>query len=219
MKISLKKSPDRGPIPKPTISRLCKIYRMLEDIGKDDQETISSKEIGKRIGAGSHTIRKDIGYLGEKGTSGAGYNASKLRAQIAERFGFDIEKRACIVGLGRLGTAIMNYEKILNQNFRIVAGFDSSINKLETIRTDIPVYPTYEISDVVKRENIKLAVITTPVDAAEKVCRHLIDGGVQGIINFSPKILHPPSDMVHINNIDLVDEFRFLSAQYTLDQK
>lgn len=141
-------------IPKPTISRLCKIYSLLEELEDKGQLKLSSNEIGRRLGVGSHNIRKDLTYLGETGTTGSGYEIKKLKDQIAESLGFTRKRKACIVGLGKMGTAILSNEMFFSKNFDIIAGFDTNINRLETLKIDIPLYPTYDIPVVVKREKL-----------------------------------------------------------------
>ena len=57
-------------IPQPTLIRLCGIYQFLSVMEKDGILRISSNELEKKIGIPSHTIRKDINYLGEIGNTG-----------------------------------------------------------------------------------------------------------------------------------------------------
>jgi len=111
----------------------------------------------------------------------------------------------------------MNYEKLLTDNFKIVAGFDSSINRLETIITEIPVYPTHQIEEIIKGQNIELAVLTVPGEAAENTVEKLVLAGIRGIVNFSPVILNENRKDVYITNIDVLGEFRYLSAMFTLN--
>jgi redox-sensing transcriptional repressor len=217
--ITKRKSRITGYIPQPALSRLCKIYTLLEEMNEKRETSISSHDIGKRLGVGSHNIRKDIGYLGEAGTSGAGYEIAKIKASIEDTLGFKKERNACIIGLGSLGSVIINYQTLPFPCFNIVAGFDSNINKLETIQTTIPVYPTYEIPAIVKREHIELAVVTEPDRNIEKITERLIEEGIKGIINFTPVLLSSPVESVSIRNIDIITEFRYLSALFTLNNK
>jgi redox-sensing transcriptional repressor len=206
----------KGQIPQPALGRLCKIYNLMEELEEKGGSSISSQDIGKRLGVGSHNIRKDIGFLGETGTSGSGYEIAKLKSNIEKKLGFARQRSACIIGLGSLGSVIMNYQDLPFPCFTIVAGFDSNINKLETIQTTIPVYPTYEIQSVIQRDNIELAVITEPDRNIEKITERLIEGGIKGIINFTPVILSSDLESVYIRNIDIMTEFRYVSALFTL---
>ncbi len=206
-------------IPKPSIGRLCIIYSLLEELEAQGAVSVSSNEIGEKIGVGSHSVRKDISYLGEVGRVGAGYEIAKLRKHIGEKLGLDVERKACVVGLGKLGTAILQNDKLFSNNFKIVAGFDSNINKVETMVTHIPVYPAYELADVIRQQAIELAVITVPGHASGDIVDRLVEGGIRGIVNFSSVPLHAAyKEKVYVSNFDIAGEFRFLSALFTVEQ-
>ncbi len=207
-------------IPKPALSRLCRIYNLMEELEVKGDTSISSREIGKRLGVGSHNIRKDISYIGETGISGSGYEINRLKTHIEAALGLSKERNACIIGLGGLGIVIMNYQKPLFPHFKIIAGFDSNINVLETIEISIPVYPTYEITEIITEKKIELAVITEPDRNIEKIMERLYKGGIKGIINFTPMTMSSDYESVYIRNIDIVTEFRYLSALFSMqDQK
>lgn len=215
--IKVKRNNQKSQIPYPTLSRLCRIYNIMEELLEKGEKTISSQDIGSRLGVGSHNIRKDISYLDETGTSGSGYEIVNLKDSIENTLGFNMKRNACIIGLGSLGALIMNYQETPFPCFSFVAGFDSNINKIETIKTTIPVYPTYEIQNIVRKENIELAVVTEHDRNIEKITERLIESGVRGIINFSPTMLSSASGNVHIRNIDITTEFRYLSAIFMMD--
>ena len=58
------------------------------------------------------------------------------------------------------------------------------------------------MSKLVKRMNIRLAVLTVPKAYAQSCADMLVDAGVRGIWNFSPVKLNVPKD-VHVENADL----------------
>ena len=202
-------------IPPASIERLCAVYHVLEELEVGGIDTVSSIEIGKRLGAASHNIRKDISYFGEIGNCRAGYSVRKLKSHLSNKLGLNKGKKACVVGLGRLGTAILNYGHLGQHGFAIVAGFDSNINKIETINTEIPLFPAHEIALVVRRKGIELAALTVPAKATQEIVDKLIEGGIKGVVNFTPAVIKP-SKNVFVRNIDLVGEFRNLSAMSTL---
>jgi redox-sensing transcriptional repressor len=175
------------------------------------ETTVSSTELGQQLGVNANSIRKDISYLGEIGNGRAGYSLRKLKDTITEKFKLNRKKTACIVGLGRLGTAILRYERLFPSGFEIAAGFDSNINKIETIQTKVPLYPANEIATIVKRVKIEIGVLAVPATAAVESAKRLMDGGIRGIVNFSPIIIKPMAG-VCIRNIDLVGELRIVSV-------
>jgi redox-sensing transcriptional repressor len=199
-------------VPFPAINRLCALYRLLCDLQEAGIERISSTDLGKKIGVGAHNIRKDIAFLGISSSSGIGYEVKTLKQLVSEKFEFNTEKRACIVGLGRLGTAIMERKDLCGGEFRIVAGFDSNVNRLETMKTSIPLYPAYSISEIVNRMRIELAVIAVPAAGTQDVAQKLADGGIKGILNLTPVIIRLKRKEIIIKNMDISGELRVLSA-------
>lgn len=200
-------------IPQPAILRLCAIHQYLCDLEREGVARISSPELEKRTAIPSHTIRKDINYLGEIGCTGSGYDVARLKEHIAGKLEFAPTQKTCIVGLGNLGLAILHLPEFGESGaFRLVAGFDSNINRLETLRTGIPLYPSHEISDTVRSMAIELAILAVPAPAAQEVCDRLVDGGIAGIVNFTRTIIRPERDGVFVRNIDLAVECRILSV-------
>jgi redox-sensing transcriptional repressor len=198
-------------IPKPAVERLCRVYHVLTMLADEGTGEISSAGIGKHLGIKPHTIRKDISYLdGETGSSG-GYDVHALRDKIRSVLGFENRTKGCIVGLGRLGSALLAYMEEKHEGFEIAAGFDSSINRMELLSTRVPLYPAYEISQRVGEAGIRVAVLTVPADAAQVTAERLAAGGVRGIINFAPVGLHGLEEVV-VRNVYLLDEIRFVSA-------
>jgi redox-sensing transcriptional repressor len=203
-------------VPNPALVRLCTVYRLLDKLVAEGVLRVSSTRIGRIIGAEAHTIRKDINYLGEIGEIGSGYDTVRLRDHIRYRLGLDKKRNSCVVGLGRLGSAILMYEPFSGSGYTIVAGFDSNINKLETAITSVPLFPAHEIVDVVREKNIELGILAVPASAAQEAADRLIEGGVRGIVNFSPAMFSYDSSKIYVTHIDIVRELTALSAYISL---
>ncbi len=198
-------------IPEPSLIRLSQMYNLLKE-GENTSENISSSVIGRMLGIPSHTIRKDISYLGEVGNARAGYNIITLREFIGEKLMLCKKRIACVVGLGRIGSAIIDYEGFKKCGYKIAAGFDSNINLLETIKTEVSVYPVYQLEKIVREKMIELAFIAVPRKSALGVAEKLIAGGIKGIVNFSKTHISFKDKNVFVRNIDLVSELTILSA-------
>ena len=199
-------------LPNPTIIRLCALYQLLCLMEREGAVRVSSTELGRRTGQPPHSIRKDISCLGEIGNSGAGYAVPALKNNLATHLGLNTVKKACIAGLGRLGSAILASPNLAGREFSIVAGFDSDVNKLETIRTAIMVFPSHEISEVVKKMAIELAIIAVPAARAQEVADRLMAGGIRGILNLAPTVITTGEHACIVRNIDVAGELRILSA-------
>ena len=193
------------------------VFRLCDELQMQGQTSISSTTMGKRLGVAAHTVRKDLNCLGEIGNAGSGYDVARLKRCLAQALGFNHSYRACIVGLGRLGSALLEYDRFGPSGFSIVAGFDANVNRIETIRTDIDVYPAYEMADVVRREAIELALLTVPAMAAQGVADVLVEAGVRGIVNFAPVVIETRGADVAVRNMNVVNEMRILASLMTLN--
>ena len=200
-------------IPAPTLSRLSAIYRCLMQLGAQGVKSVSSAELAQMIGSASHSIRKDMSIIGDMGIQGtAGYNVEYLKQHLATALAFDVPRKDCVVGTGRLGAAILAYGGFAEGGFNLVAGFDSSINVVESLKTSIPLFPASEIPSIVSRMGIELDIVTVPASAAQITVDRLVSGGIKGIVNFSAAAMTSDRADVFIRNMDIVTEFTFLSA-------
>ncbi|MCF7974009.1 MAG: redox-sensing transcriptional repressor Rex [Phycisphaerae bacterium] len=202
----------------PTITRLCMVFQQCDELQIMGILRVSSTQLGKAIGVPAHTIRKDINCLGEVGDTGSGYDVARLKAHLRRALGFDQIRRACIVGLGRLGSALMDYEKFGASGFSVVAGFDSSVNRIETMQTRMPVYPAYDMKEVIQREAIELALLAVPAPVAQATADVLVASGIRGIVNFCPVVINVPETQVQVRNINVINEMRVLSSLMTLGE-
>ena len=200
-------------IPFPVLYRLSNLFSILTDLESCGSNKVSSSELGMQLGLTSHTIRKDIHYLGIAGSAGAKYSIHDLKELIATNLGFNRRWRSCIIGLGRLGSALLDYCLSMDEAmYSIEAAFDSNVNRLETIRTPIEVFPAHRISEIVREREIEIALIAIPHQQAQDVADRCCNGGICGLLNFSSAVLQPLTEDVFVRNIDITRELRTLSA-------
>ncbi len=197
-------------IPEPTIERLCKVYSLLGRLKEDGRTAVSSSSIERKTGIPAHTVRKDISQAGSIKSGKEGYSIDDLMNIIGKIFDFGSPRKACIVGLDMMGSAILNNKHISTEGYEIAAGFDSNINRMEMMNTDVPLFPTYEIPEKVKELSIDFGIIAVRPEKALETAEKLIKGGIKGIINYSPIILN--LENIIVRNIYLAEEIRILSA-------
>jgi redox-sensing transcriptional repressor len=202
-------------MPIPSIKRLCRIYELLTSLQQKKMVSISSADIGMRIQVKAHTVRKDINLLGEIGPSPLGYPVEELRELIRKRLHLNRQNALCVVGLGAVGLTVLQYTDFLRETYPLLAGFDSNINRLETINTNVPLYPFHAIADVVQAKNISLAILATTKELAHEALERLENGGVRGVINLTGALLNPNKENIWIKDINIIEELRILSACLT----
>jgi len=189
-------------IPAGTISRLFAYLREVKTLSDLSIRTISSSTIGERLNLSDAQVRKDLGYFGSFGVSGAGYDTSELKKTLEGILGKDKKWNICIVGVGCLGSALLMYPGFEKDGLYVMAAFDSNPKKIGKSIANITVEPVDKLAENVSKKNISIAIITTPADQAQDVADRLIGAGVYCIMNFAPIKLNVPEN-VKVENVDL----------------
>jgi redox-sensing transcriptional repressor len=189
--------------------------RILE---KSGEAPVTSAQVEQMTGWPSHTIRKDISFLGDGGHavgSSNGYAPAALIPAIKKALGLDRRRRFCVVGLGRLGSAYLNDQSFDfgpsgEEEFELAAGFDTNVNRVEILKSPAPLYPAYKMGEVIRRFSIEMALLCVPPEAAQGAAEKLAAAGIRGIVNFAPVVLKLPPDMA-VRNVYVADELRELA--------
>lgn len=198
-------------IPLPALERLCSMYGLLEKLEKNGVKTVSSTQIGKNINATNTTVRKDISCLSMPGMAGRDYEIIKLKKYIGHDLKLFKSRKACLVGIGKIGIAILAYEKFKEEGFEIAAGFDININRIERIVTPVSLYLINDLESVIRAKNIEIGIITVPPEAAQEIAEKLVTAGIKGILNCTTAVITVP-DNITIRNIDYTSYLRIISA-------
>src|SRR5947208_6055486 len=154
-----------------TTARLSIYLRCLNTLHTAGIKTISSQSLAEQFNLNSAQIRKDLGYFGEFGIRGVGYYIEDLREHITKILGLDRPHRVGIVGAGRLGTALANYNGFSRSNFSVVALFDNDEAKIgRRIGEDkVLIHDVKKMPRLVSDESIDVMVIAVPATAAQRV--------------------------------------------------
>jgi redox-sensing transcriptional repressor len=144
-----------------TTSRLSVYLRCLNTLFEAGIKTISSQALADQFNLNSAQIRKDLGYFGEFGVRGVGYYVEDLRDHITKILGLDSPHRVGIVGAGRLGTALANYNGFGRSNFSVVALFDNDKQKIgrRLGEAKISVHDVERMAKVIRDESIDVMVL------------------------------------------------------------
>jgi len=194
-----------------TVRRLSHYYRVLEEVEAEGGRLISSHRLAEREGVTSAQVRKDLSSFGSFGRRGLGYHVEHLRDEIRALLGLDRRWRACVVGAGHIGTALLGYRGFADQGFDIVAAFDADPDRVGRTLDGLTVRPMSQLSP---RDGFEIGVIATPAAAAQVVADALVAAGVQGILNFAPRKLRVP-EAVTVRAVDMTMEFESLSYALT----
>jgi len=204
-------------IPKATISRLSLYYRQLELLEFDGYRMVSSEKLAWLCQVNPAQVRKDLGYFGEFGTRGVGYDVKDLQFELKKILALNRSWNMGIAGIGNLGSALLHYHHFPKRGFHFVAAFDSDKGKIGTVLPSGQlIRDIKELNHTIKELGIEIGVITTPPFAAQDVADLFIDGKVNAILNFSPTQIHVP-DCCLVENVDFTMRLDILA--YKLKNK
>lgn len=197
-------------IPDATVARLPLYLRALQAMADDRVVVCSSSDLATAAGVNPAKLRKDLSYLGSYGTRGVGYDVEYLRYQIARELGQTQAWEVVMVGVGHLGSALSAYRGFSARGIRIGALVDTDPKKIGTSIAGMTVAPMEELADIVRRQNISIAVIATPGPAAQPAADALVAAGVTSILNFAPAIVTVPEG-INVRKVDLSTELQILA--------
>jgi len=197
-------------VPESTISRLFVYLRELTELVKVNINTISSAELGDRTNLSDVQVRKDLGYFGQFGITGSGYNTRELKTALEKILGKDKTWDVAVVGIGHLGRALLAYPGFQEHGLNIVAAFDSDAKKIDKQVGEVTIKSISEMKPVIKDKKVSIGILAVPAKEAQGVADKLIDSGVECILNFAPISL-TVSDNIKVKDVDLSRELETLS--------
>ncbi|MDR1318753.1 MAG: CoA-binding protein [Treponema sp.] len=198
-----------------------RLFRLMRILERRAKEPLTSARAEELTGWPSHTIRKDISCLGgaEEGGpigSSAGYDPELLIPLIKKTLGLDRRRKFCVVGLGRLGSAYLNFQPLELGEFELAAGFDVNVNRVEILKSPAPLYPACKMAEVVGRFGIEIALLCVPAEQAQAAAEKCAAAGIRGFVNFAPVVLSLPPG-IKARNVYVTDELRELAIQMSAE--
>jgi redox-sensing transcriptional repressor len=193
-----------------TVRRLSLYLRFLEEFENAGLTTVSSDELAARGGTTSAQVRKDLSFFGSFGKRGLGYQVAELTQSMRRILGLERDWRVIIVGIGKIGSALAQYEGFQQRGFRVAGLYDSDPAKIGREVNDLPVRPLEAIAEDNRERPVDIAVIAVPAAAAQRVVDQVVAAGITGIMSFAPIQLHVPAD-VTLNTVNMAMELERLS--------
>ena len=190
-------------IPEIVIDRLPLYVRALALLATNGQEIISSKELGEELGVTPAQIRKDLSYFGRFGKQGSGYNVAQLLGELREVLGLRQHWSMALLGVGRLGRAILSYGGFGSQQLHVAKAFDSDPTVIGTEIGGVVVEDIRNVAASLEALPIEIAIVAVPPSAAQQVIDELVAAGVRAILNYAPIAAHVPPG-VRCRNVDPV---------------
>src|SRR4051812_19776067 len=188
-------------------ARLARYLQVLTQAKKEGKETVSSQELSDWTHVNSTQIRRDLSGFGKFGKRGVGYNVDSLVSQIRKILRTAGQHNIALFGAGHLGKAIASSDIFADHGFRVVAIFDADPRKVGSKVGNQQVRHVEELRQVVDDEDIVVAVLAVPTQAAPPLGDDPLRAGVESLFHHSRDLLQvPPEVTVHTSSpaVDLL---------------
>lgn len=205
-----------GEVPEVVVSRLPQYVRVLSQLRADRVEVVNSQQLGEMLQITPAQIRKDLSYFGRFGKQGRGYSVRRLLDELKQILGLDHGWNVAVVGVGRLGRAILSYPGFTPAGFRLVAAFDGDPEVVGQLVGELRVRPIEELDWAVRERQVRIAIVAVPSGQTQQVIDRLVGSGVRAILNYAP-ITPLVRKGVRVQNIDPV--LALQSMTYYLDSE
>ena len=182
---------DKCTISKATLGRLPSYLEFLRNLPPDKVPYISATAIAKHLGLGEVQVRKDLAAVSGAGKPKLGYVTAELVEKLEDCLGCNQLTSAVLVGAGKLGRALLQYDEFEKYGVKISAAFDSNERAI-SLGSKTEILPINQFEYFCKTQNIKLGIITVGEGSAQAVCDQMVKSGITAIWNFAPCKLNVP---------------------------
>lgn len=197
-------------IPEVIVQRLPLYFRAVELLSRRKVEVISSQNLGSFLKITPTQIRKDLSYFGHFGKQGKGYSVSRLHKELRSILGLEHQWCMALIGVGRLGRAILGYGSFEPQGFKIAACFDTDPKQIGKKVSNCVVQDISGLEEKLQQSDIHIAIVAVPQDQAQRVIDSLVKCGIRSILNYAPICARVPAG-INIRDIDPVMSLQTLT--------
>ncbi|MCD4697320.1 MAG: redox-sensing transcriptional repressor Rex [Bacteroidales bacterium] len=190
-------------LPDKTVERLSQYRRSLNNQRAKGKIHIFSHEIANLLHITPVQVRRDIMLIGYSGTLRKGYDIKELVDVIGTIIDTVEGQKIAVLGMGNLGKAFIHYLYEKRTKLRIVAAFDINPEKIDKSYADVYCYHLDKLAEIIKKEGITIGIITTPPEAAKEMATRLMEAGIKGILNYTPKPLSE-REGIYLEEYDMI---------------
>ncbi len=149
--------------------------------------------------------------IGYTGSPNRGYEVETCLASIKRFLVGASRQEIALVGVGRLGRALLAHFSEYRPMLHITAGFDSNPAICGTTISGCPIYDISELSNVISARGIRVGVIAVPPVMAQEIATALVEAGILSIVTFTAGALQVPEE-VFVDYLDITSALE--SAAY-----
>ena len=203
---------ERSNVTKATLGRLPQYLQFLNGLPPGQYDHISATTIAKMLSLGEVQVRKDLAAVSGLGKPKVGYRTSELITDLEDALGCKKLTPAILVGAGKLGRALLDYNGFEEYGVQITAAFDCNEQVLRMNKTSKEILPISSLKKYCTENGIRIGIITVGSGVAQDVCDQMLEAGITAIWNFAPCQLKVP-DNVLVKQENLALSLAHLNSQ------
>ncbi len=173
-----------------TLGRLPMYLQFLRGV---DTEKVSATQIAKGLGLGEVQVRKDLAGVCAAGLPKVGYPVQTLRRDMEKALKTNAPTCAVIVGAGKLGSALMEYDGFGEYGMEIIAAFDKNAAAFPRVHSRVPVYPMDRLAAFCASHRVRAGILSVPAASAQSAADEMVKSGLKAILYFAPYPIKVPS--------------------------
>ena len=187
---------ERSNVTKATLGRLPQYLQFLNGLPPGQYDHISATTIAKMLSLGEVQVRKDLAAVSGLGKPKVGYRTSELIKDLEDALGCKKLTPAILVGAGKLGRALLDYNGFEEYGVQITAAFDCNEQVLRMNNTSKEILPIRSLKKYCSENGIRIGIITVGSGSAQDVCDQMLEAGITAIWNFAPCQLKVPDNVL-----------------------
>ena len=203
---------ERKSVSKATLGRIPRYLAYLKELSLDKTPFISATTLARELMLGEVQVRKDLAAISGAGRPRLGYETELLIQQLEDCLGYNRLTNAVLVGAGRLGRALLQYDGFEHFGVKIAAAFDSN-DRVINFDSKTEILPMHQFENYCKEHSVSIGIITVGEGSAQDVCDQMVKSGITAIWNFAPCRLQVPNGVL-LQNENLALSLAHLRNQF-----
>ena len=188
---------EKNKITKAVLGRLPRYLTFLKGFSEGEEQYVSATRIAKELSLGEVQVRKDLGVVCGKGRPKLGYEIPELIKSIEVCLGQNKTTLAVLVGAGKLGKALLEYDGFEKFGVRVAAAFDCNETPLR-LASGVEILPVSRFSEFCRENEVRIGIITVGEGSAQSVCDEMVANGITAIWNFAPCKISVPEGVIFL---------------------
>ena len=187
---------DKSSVSKATLGRMPIYLDFLKGMETDEStKYVSATMIARELKLGEVQVRKDLCAVSGAGKPKTGYLRESLIKELEDFLGYNGLTPTVLVGAGKLGKALLEYDDFHKYGIQIVAAFDKN-KEVVKYGNGKEILPMSTFKEVCEDKGVKIGIITVGEGSAQEVADTMVASGIKAIWNFAPLKLKIPNDVI-----------------------